>query len=394
MATRRRRRTVVIGVTAAGIVLAAATGIVTRDGGGSTADAADTVTATARRGDLSDLISASFTIGYGTTATLAAPGAGGTITTSALAVGQAVPNLAPLVTIDRVPVFGLALGVPLYRPLAVGDSGPDVAGVELDLAAAGYDPGTVDEEFTADTASAIRSFQSDQDVDETGAISLDQFVGFPPGAIVLTADAAVGARVGAGTALAALGVPSSMVATASVSESDFAGVQNGQPVDLALDAFPDETVEGTVLGLPVQAAAGGGAAAGTSSVVQYDVTIVPASLPAGTRAGMTGTADIAIRSRRDVVIVPASAVGGTSSNPTVEVVEGGKHVTRPVVVGLTTTDGVEIVTGLQPGTVVVVGTDQPQDTTATTAPGTTGFPGGGRVPGGGPSGPNVQFGPG
>jgi hypothetical protein len=95
-----------------------------------------------------------------------------------------------------------------------------------------------------------------------------------------------------------------------------------------------------------------------------------------------------------VVIVPASAVGGTSSNPTVEVVEGGKHVTRPVVVGLTTTDGVEIVTGLQPGTVVVVGTDQPQDTTATTAPGTTGFPGGGRVPGGGPSGPNVQFRPG
>jgi hypothetical protein len=105
---------------------------------------------------------------------------------------------------------------------------------------------------------------------------------------------------------------------------------------------------------------------------------------------MTGQASVVTTSRRNVVVVPASAIGGTTANPTVQVVQDGTTVTRPVVVGLVTTQGSEILTGLQAGEQVVTGITA-SDTGAVNqnqqgGGGLFGPGGGGGFPGGGGGG--------
>jgi membrane fusion protein, macrolide-specific efflux system len=106
-------------------------------------------------------------------------------------------------------------------------------------------------------------------------------------------------------------------------------------------------------------------------------------LPAGAKAGMTGQGSVVTASRRGVVVVPSSAIGGTSAAPTVQVVTDGGIVTRPVVIGLITTAGSEILTGVQPGERVVTGVTGGD--TGVTDTGQQGGPPGGAVfvPGGG-----------
>jgi multidrug efflux pump subunit AcrA (membrane-fusion protein) len=101
---------------------------------------------------------------------------------------------------------------------------------------------------------------------------------------------------------------------------------------------------------------------------------------------MTGQAHIAVQSRTNVVIVPSAAVGGSTTQPTVQVVVGGRPVTRPVVVGLVTSADTEILAGVQPGDVVVVGSQQLGPTPSTapvTGLGGTGTGRGGGLGGGG-----------
>ena len=52
--------------------------------------------------------------------------------------------------------------VPAYRPLATGAEGPDVLEFERNLKALGYSGFTVDDEYTADTADAVREWQEDR----------------------------------------------------------------------------------------------------------------------------------------------------------------------------------------------------------------------------------------
>jgi hypothetical protein len=114
-------------------------------------------------------------------------------------------------------------------------------------------------------------------------------------------------------------------------------------------------------------------------------------LPAGARVGMTGQASVVTASRRNVVVVPSSAIGGSSANPTVQVVQDGTTVVRPVVVGLVTTQGSEILTGLQAGEQVVTGVTASDTGTANQnqqgGPGGLFGPGGGFPGGGGGGGP-------
>jgi macrolide-specific efflux system membrane fusion protein len=167
----------------------------------------------------------------------------------------------------------------------------------------------------------------------------------------------------------------------------------GQRVTLTFDALDGADASGTVDDI-ADAPESTEGSAGTTTVVQYPVTVRIGKLPTGARDGMTGQASVVTASRRNVVTVPSSAIGGSSANPTVQVVEDGAVVTRSVVVGLVTTQGSEILTGLQAGEQVVTGTiatdtgaaNQNQPGGGPFGPGGGGFPGGG-FPGGGGGGP-------
>jgi macrolide-specific efflux system membrane fusion protein len=342
-------------LAAAAAVLVVAAGAsawaVTR--GDDTPTAQSLATATARRATLTQTVDASFALAKDGTSTLASPAAG-TVTSVAITQGKAVKALTKLAGVDGNAVYGIPSGYPLYRGLAEGDEGPDVTALQKALAAAGYDPGEADGDFGTGTADALADWQADHGLEETGRLDLASFVSYKPGAVVDDVTVKVGDRMQAGGKLATLAPTQSLVATADVSQLDVAKLKVGQRVTLTFDALDGAATSGTVDEI-ADSPISSDSSAGTTTVVQYPVTVRIGKLSTGARTGMTGQASVVTTSRRNVVVVPSSAIGGTTANPTVQVVQDGTTVTRPVVVGLVTTQGSEILTGLQAGEQVVTG---------------------------------------
>ncbi|NIK55516.1 peptidoglycan-binding protein [Kribbella shirazensis] len=71
------------------------------------------------------------------------------------AVGSTLTEGKALLEITGRPVIGLAGVLPMYRTLSPGSKGPDVLQLEQTLERLGYDPGTVDDEYTLDTSAAV-----------------------------------------------------------------------------------------------------------------------------------------------------------------------------------------------------------------------------------------------
>jgi hypothetical protein len=287
-------------------------------------------------------------------------------------------------------VFGIPSSQPLYRNLVDGDTGADVQALQDALSSTGYStagdpPGT----FGSATLAALEQWQLHVGVAETGQAALDALAWFPPHAVVLSLSVSPGSKVQAGGPLASVADQTSLVAQADVAQADVPSVRAGQPVSLNFDSPPGATEGGEVAGLPAQAETGASsAAAGNSTPVQYSVSIHLAGLPPNARAGMTGHAQIAVQSRTNTIVVPSAAVAGSAAQPTVQVVVNGHAVTRPVTVGLVTNTNAEILAGVQPGDVVVLGRQRlgPAPSTAPVTVGGGGGGGGGGVFGGGGGG--------
>ncbi|HEY3562859.1 MAG TPA: peptidoglycan-binding protein [Kribbella sp.] len=71
------------------------------------------------------------------------------------AVGSTITEGKALLEITGRPVIGLAGVLPMYRTLSPGSKGPDVLQLEQTLDRLGYDPGTVDDEYTLSTSAAV-----------------------------------------------------------------------------------------------------------------------------------------------------------------------------------------------------------------------------------------------
>jgi macrolide-specific efflux system membrane fusion protein len=369
---------------AAGIViLLVAAGAVTWRvvaSGGDQPAAQPLATARAVRTNLTHTVDASFTLVKENVKPLKAA-VGGVVTSVGLTQGKPVKALTPLVTIDGTALYGIPSSYPLYRNLAEGDTGSDVTALQKALAAAGYDPGEADGDFGSGTADALINWQASHGLSETGRLDLTQFASYVPGAVVDDVAVGVGDRVPAGGQLAMLAPRSDLEAQANVSQLDVNRIKVGQDVTLTFDGLGGGTASGKVDDI-ANAAASSQGSAGSSTVVQYEVTVRMGKPPAGAMAGMTGQASVITASRRDVVVVPSSAISGSGAAPTVQVVTDGGTVTRPVIVGLVTTQGSEILTGVRAGEEVVVGVTG-GDTGLTGQNQQGGFPGGGFLGGGG-----------
>jgi peptidoglycan hydrolase-like protein with peptidoglycan-binding domain len=77
-------------------------------------------------------------------------------------VGDRVVAGEVLTEVAGRPVLLLPGRLPAYRDLVVGDNGPDVLQLETALAALGYDPGVVDDEYTAATGAAVSAMYEDR----------------------------------------------------------------------------------------------------------------------------------------------------------------------------------------------------------------------------------------
>ena len=133
---------------------------------------------------------------------------------------------------------------------------------------------------------------------------------------VLTLDAAPGTKVSSGAVVAKLADPDRLELTVQVAEVDIPRIESGRPVDVVIDAFPDETFAGEISRIdPFNKT--------QSGVVSYSVTIrlldndLDAVLP-----GMTAVAALRTEAVEDRWLVPSSAIQEVNGETVVAVVRG------------------------------------------------------------------------
>jgi membrane fusion protein, multidrug efflux system len=134
------------------------------------------------------------TLGYGDPTPVSAAQTG-TLTWIA-PVGSTVERGEPLFRVDERPVVALYGSLPPYRTLRAGVEGADVNQFEENLSKLGYAGFSVDDAYTAATAEAVRRWQADLGLPETGAVEPGQVLVIPGAVRVAERTARVGGRVG------------------------------------------------------------------------------------------------------------------------------------------------------------------------------------------------------
>ena len=126
--------------------------------------------------------------------------AGGTLTSVEVADGDTVQAGQRLYTVDLRPVVAGVGTVPAFRDLAKGDSGADVAQLQLLLAAAGHYKGEITGKFASSTRDAVKAWQKDLGVTADGVVRAGDVVYAErlPARVRIATDMAVGRRLAPG----------------------------------------------------------------------------------------------------------------------------------------------------------------------------------------------------
>jgi membrane fusion protein, multidrug efflux system len=354
---RRRRRawrtaavTVVV-LAAAGATVVATLGLGGQRGGATARSTLPPATAEVARTSLRQTTEVEGSLGYGDSRALAGRVAG--VLTRVPAEGTIVRRGQALYTVDMKPVVLLYGGVPAYRRLAPGMTGTDVRGLEKNLRALGYTGFTVDDDYTDDTATAVRAWQDDLGLAETGTVDPSQVL-FAPGPLrVGQQKAHVGDQVGPGAPIFDY-TGTSRVVTVALPVEDQHLVRPGRTVTVEL---PDgSTASGRVasVGTVAHQQTGNDGESGSATV---DVTVTLANQRSlGTLDQAPVTVQVVSAERRNVLAVPVAALlalreGGYG----VQVVSGDSSRVVAVETGMFADGQVEITgSGITEGTVVGV----------------------------------------
>lgn len=160
-----------------------------------------------------------------------------------------------------------------------------------------------------------------------------------------------------------------MQVIADVDEADIGGVKEGQRVEFTVDAYPNDTFEGTVTQVRLEATE-------ESNVVTYEVVISAHNPDLKLKPGLTANVTIYIAERRNVVNIPLKALRfvpdppsgkapatesqpqpqepGNDSIKTIWIQEANTWKPRQVKVGMNNGVNVEICEGLNEGEVVAI----------------------------------------
>jgi peptidoglycan hydrolase-like protein with peptidoglycan-binding domain len=182
-----------------GVVAFRAPGSVAADDPAVDADGTSPRIAEVERRDLVERTSVSGTLGYGEAPPVRGHRAG--TLTSVVAPGTVAERGAVAFTVDEQPVVLLYGAIPMWRTLAVGAEGWDVAQLEENLVALGYATEAQlggDGKYDSRTARAVTKWQKDLGVEQTGRVELGA-VEFVAGPVrVASTSIAVGEQVGPG----------------------------------------------------------------------------------------------------------------------------------------------------------------------------------------------------
>jgi peptidoglycan hydrolase-like protein with peptidoglycan-binding domain len=228
----------VAAVVVVGVVTEAATGWGLPHGENKAQAHSDLPPATAKvtRQTLLDSQSETGSLGHGDTTTL--KGALQGTVTALPAADSVVQRGAALYRVDNTPVILLYGTLPAWRALAPGTTGDDVLEFEQNLWALGYRGFTVDNTYSASTATAVKKWQGDLGLTKTGTVETGRIV-YASGPVRIDAlDAARGDAAGPGQSILAYTGTARVVAVElSVSDGRLAVIGNAVTVTL-----PDGTV--------------------------------------------------------------------------------------------------------------------------------------------------------
>jgi len=148
-------------------------------------------------------------------------------------------------------------------------------------------------------------------------------------------------------------------ATVSLTEVDVTSVLSGQKVTLTLDAFPDNSLTGTVLAVNTSGSVSQG-------VTSYSATILLDKTTLNIFTNMAVSANIITSTKTDVLLVPSSAVQTSNTGSYVQVQKNGQITDVTVEVGNSNDTQTEVKSGLSEGDVVITSTVSSGSSKATT----------------------------
>ena len=223
--------------------------------------------------------------------------------------GSVIERGGALYRLDGDPIVLMYGSIPAYRALQSGVSdGRDVRELEQNLAALGFDPGTVDDSFSASTAAAVSDWQESVGLERTGAVELGRVAFLPGPRRIGEHKASVGSVLSAGSEVLATSSTKRVVAVAlDASLQDMAN--KGERVEVTL---PDgATVRGRIsaVGRVAREVESSGSDPNAEPQLVIDLTI---ELRSKRGIGRLDEAPVSVglaqESRRHVLAVPVDAL--------------------------------------------------------------------------------------
>ncbi|MER7176564.1 peptidoglycan-binding domain-containing protein [Streptomyces mesophilus] len=298
---------VLLAITVAAAGVMAATGAFGGDSGepAATSPTGPPNTTEVRRTTLTRTESVDGSLGYGTAEPVTATGSSG-ILTWLPEQGAVLKRGSTVYSVNEQKTPLLYGSTPLYRPLAAGADGKDVAMLEANLAALGYGGFTVDDTFTEGTAQAVRDWQDDLDREETGEVG-------PGDAVVATGQRRVAevkaTRGGAAAGQLLMWTGSARIVSVELEVRHEDLVEKGTQATVAL---PDGTSAPAVVDEVAAAATAAPAPTGGTAAVEDATLAVTLTVKDQKKLGRYQAApvDVTFRAetREDVLAVPINAL--------------------------------------------------------------------------------------
>jgi len=140
-----------------------------------------------------------------------------------------------------------------------------------------------------------------------------------------------------------------LIVKAQVDETDIGNIRIGQPVNIQLDAYPNQTINGKVERIAYESKV-------INNVTIYEVDLLPDSVPDFFRSGMSATINFIREEKKDVLMLPLKAIKKISDRTYVFQADKAtnKAVSMQIKTGLENTSHVEVVSGLKAGDKVII----------------------------------------
>jgi HlyD family secretion protein len=172
------------------------------------------------------------------------------------------------------------------------------------------------------------------------------------GAALLAVEA--GTRVQRGQALFTIADMTSLIVIGKIDEVDVNQIRLGQSVTITSDAFPGARLPGRIIGVSTEAEQDATARAPTFSI-RAAIAEMTDARRSDIRIGMSARMTINLDAKSDVLIVPIDAVQRQASGAIVKIQDPrtGARRDQQVTLGSTRPDGIEIISGVKAGDVLV-----------------------------------------